>query len=140
MTWLVAVCIWFMLLAGTYLMLSRDILRCVIGLMLLGNGVNMLVLAAGRVGSPVTAVIPLGQQALAADAANPLPQALVLTAIVIGFALACLSLVMLVGLVSKGARDDVDVLRDAEPPETDPVKPPLATDGPADAAATERTA
>ncbi len=57
MTWLVALCIWCVLVAGTYLMLSRDILRCVIGLMLLGNGVNLLVLAAGRVGSPVTAVI-----------------------------------------------------------------------------------
>ena len=126
MTWLVALCIWCVLVAGTYLMLSRDILRCVIGLMLLGNGVNLLVLAAGRVGSPVTAVIPMGADVLAA--------------IVIGFALACLSLVMLVGLVSKGARDDVDALRDAEPPETDPVKPPLATDGPADAAAMERAA
>ncbi|MDO5623995.1 MAG: NADH-quinone oxidoreductase subunit K [Pseudomonadota bacterium] len=135
MTWLMALAIWCTLVAGTYLMLSRDILRCVLGLMLLGNGVNLLVLSTGRVGSAAPAVIELGADALPAAAANPLPQALVLTAIVIGFALACLSLVMLVGLVKQGAGDDVDVLRDAEPPETDPVKPPLSTDGPADVAA-----
>lgn len=129
MIWLVVLALWFMLAAGAYLALSRDVVRCVIGLMLLGNGVNLLLLSSGRLGSPEPAVIEAGMTALSASAANPLPQALVLTAIVIGFALACLSLVLVVGLAGVGAGDDVDSLRDAEPPADDPVKPPMAQDG-----------
>lgn len=128
MIWLLVLALWFVLVAGVYLALSRDVVRCVIGLMLLGNGVNLLLLASGRLGSAEPAVIETGMTALSSGAANPLPQALVLTAIVIGFALACLSLVMVVGLAGVGGGDDVDRLRDAEPPEDDPVKPPMASD------------
>ncbi|MDO4681907.1 MAG: NADH-quinone oxidoreductase subunit K [Lautropia sp.] len=128
MIWLVVLALWFMLVAGVYLALSRDVVRCVIGLMLLGNGVNLLLLSSGRLGSSEPAVIEGGMTALSASAANPLPQALVLTAIVIGFALACLSLVLVVGLAGVGAGDDVDSLRDAEPPADDPLKPPMMQD------------
>lgn len=128
MIWVVMLALWFMLVAGVYLVLSRDVVRCVIGLMLVGNGVNVLLLASGRLGGTTPAVIEAGLMALPVGAANPLPQALVLTAIVIGFALACLSMVMVVGLAGVGAGDDVDALRDAEPEALDPVKPPMAKD------------
>ncbi|MEX2627866.1 MAG: NADH-quinone oxidoreductase subunit K [Ilumatobacteraceae bacterium] len=67
--------------AGTYLMLHRTMTRIVLGLAVFGNGVNLLLLVtAGPSGGP-----PLvGFEGPSADA---LPQALVLTAIVIGFAL-----------------------------------------------------
>jgi multicomponent Na+:H+ antiporter subunit C len=89
MIWAVACALWITLAAGLYLALSRDVLRCVVGLALLGSAVNLLLLAAGRLGSAQPAVVELGERVLQA-AANPLPQALVLTAIVIGFALICL--------------------------------------------------
>lgn len=69
--------------AGTYLVLQRALSRILIGLALMGHGANLLLLASGgRAGSPpfVTAA------GAPADAADPLPQALVLTAIVITFA------------------------------------------------------
>jgi hypothetical protein len=47
--------------------------------------------------------------------ANPLPQALVLTAIVIGFAFVCFALVLLMALLAKRPEGDVDRLADAEP-------------------------
>ena len=85
MIWAVAFALWITLTAGLYLALSRDVLRCVVGLALLGSAVNLLLLAAGRLGSAQPAVIEAGGRVLQ-EAANQLPQALVLTAIVIGFA------------------------------------------------------
>lgn len=67
--------------SGTYLLLHRSLTRIVLGVALLGNGVNVLIVTAGsRPGEP-----PLvGAEGEMTDS---VPQALVLTAIVIGFAL-----------------------------------------------------
>ena len=66
---------------GTYLVLQRNLTQIVIGLAIMGHGANLLLLAAGgRAGqAPIT---DTGPQAGVAD---PLPQALALTAIVITF-------------------------------------------------------
>ena len=125
MTWTVAFATWVTLVAGIYLALSRDVLRCVVGLALTGSAVNLLLLAAGRLGPAQPAVVEAGGQALA-GAANPLPQALVLTAIVIGFALTCFALVLVMHLVRRVGADDALALRLAEPEPSDPVKPPVA--------------
>ncbi|MGC4365940.1 sodium:proton antiporter [Hydrogenophaga sp. R2] len=109
--------------AGTYLALSRDVFRSVMGFVLMGAGVNLALFASGRLGSALPAVVPPGQQALS-EAANSLPQALVLTAIVIGLALACFALVLVVRLVQRTGSDDAQTLRQAEPVPTDPIKPP----------------
>ena len=110
--------------AGTYLALSRDLLRCLIGLAVLGNGINLLLFTAGRLGSRVPPIIA-EQETTLQNAANALPQALTLTAIVISFALLCFSLVLAVRLVQVAGSDDVTMLRSAEPPATDAVKPAL---------------
>lgn len=123
MTAVVALMVFAALTAGVYLALSRDVFRCVIGLTVLGAAANLVLFAAGRLGSARPAVIPLGEQVLQ-EAANPLPQALVLTAIVIGFALVCFALVLLVRLVRDTGTDDAGELRRAEPVPDDPVKPP----------------
>jgi multicomponent Na+:H+ antiporter subunit C len=68
--------------AGTYLLLQRSLTRIVLGIGVLANGINMLILATGtRQGTPP---IVEGNEPPFTD---PVPQALVLTAIVIGFAL-----------------------------------------------------
>ncbi|MBK6804400.1 MAG: NADH-quinone oxidoreductase subunit K [Betaproteobacteria bacterium] len=127
MIWTVAFGAWITLAAGIYLALSRDVLRCVVGLALLGSAVNLLLLAAGRLGPVQPAVIEAGGQALH-GAANPVPQALVLTAIVIGFALMCFALVLVMQLVRRAGTDDALALRLVEPEPDDPVKPPYAQD------------
>jgi multicomponent Na+:H+ antiporter subunit C len=123
MTWVIAIAVFVSVTAGVYLALSRDVFRCVIGLAVLGAAANLVLFAAGRIGSPLPAVVPLGDQVLV-DAANPLPQALVLTAIVIGFALVCYSLVLLLRLMRDARTDDALAIRHAEPVADDPVKPP----------------
>lgn len=110
--------------AGVYLMLSRDLVRCVIGLSILGSGANLVIFAAGRLGSDVPPLVPAGAVALL-DSANPVPQALVLTAIVIGLALTCFSLVLVTRLLQESGSDDSDALRFAEPEPSDPLAPPL---------------
>jgi len=111
--------------AGVLLVLSRDTLRIVVGLAMLGGVANLAVFLAGRPGSIVPPIIPAGAQALALDAANPLPQALVLTAIVIGFALLCFALVLIATLSRHDGLEDGDALRASEPVPQDPVKPPF---------------
>ena len=129
MIWLLALTVWVTVSAGTYLALSRDVFRCVLGLAILGAAANLVLFAAGRIGSPAPAVVPLGQQALDASASNPLPQALVLTAIVIGFALVCFSLALMLRLIQRSGQDDALQLRAAEPLPTDAVKPPMPQPG-----------
>lgn len=65
---------------GTYLVLQRKLSRVIIGVGLLGHGANVLFVMAGRRGDA-----PLVGQGDADGFADPLPQALVLTAIVINF-------------------------------------------------------
>lgn len=125
MIWAVALAVGTVIAAGTYLVLSRDLLRCLIGLVLLGNGINLLLFTAGRLVSNAPPVIQASEAVLSGTAANPLPQALVLTAIVISFALMCFSLVLAVRLIQLAGHDDVARLRAAEPPAEDAVKPIL---------------
>ena len=120
-----ALTIAFTVSAGVYLALSRDLFRCIVGLAVLGSAVNLVVFAAGRFGPLQPAIIPAGAANLAEDAANPLPQALVLTAIVISFALLCFSLALGARIRQQSGIDDTNQLNAAEPPATDPVKPPL---------------
>jgi multicomponent Na+:H+ antiporter subunit C len=72
---------------GLYLMLSRQVIRMTVGVMLMSASVNLSIFLAGRIGANPPPLMLPGQTALEAVAANPLPQALVLTAIVIGFSL-----------------------------------------------------
>jgi multicomponent Na+:H+ antiporter subunit C len=80
---------------GIYLMLRRRLAQLIIGLGLLGNGTNLLIFTAGG----LTRAHPY---------ADPVPQALVLTAIVIGFGLLAFSLVLAHRVHATTGTDDVD--------------------------------
>ena len=84
---------------GLYMVLSRNIVRLLLGLSLLTTAVNLVLFQTGRYRSAQPPIIPDGADRLS-DAADPLPQALVLTAIVIGFALT----VMLAALALRAYR------------------------------------
>ena len=108
--------------SGVYLLLSKDLLRAVIGLSLLGTAINLVLFLSGRIGSVQPPIVREGLTVLT-DAANPLPQALVLTAIVIGFALACIALLLALALREEEGTDRIDALRATEPGEGDDGKP-----------------
>ncbi|MEH3076913.1 MAG: sodium:proton antiporter [Quadrisphaera sp.] len=90
-----AVTVALLVATGTWLVLRRGFLRVVVGFVLLGHGVNLLVLTAG--GTERRGFALPGQQG-EGPAADPLPQAFVLTAVVIAFAVT----VHLLGLLRQG--------------------------------------
>lgn len=103
----VTVAVWFLL--------SRALVRMLIGLVILGNGVNLLIFTAGRLTRAVPPIVPPGLDAPAIATANPLPQALILTAIVIGFAMFSFLLVLGYRAYQSLDADNTDTMRLAEP-------------------------
>ena len=96
--------------AGIYLMLRRRLAQLIIGLGLLSNGTNLLIFTAGGLTRARPPVVPEGAERLAGPYADPVPQALVLTAIVIGFGLLAFSLVLAHRVHATVGTDDVDEL------------------------------
>lgn len=86
--------------AGVYLLLQRRMMRVILGLALLCHAVNLILLSAGRAGLAPPLIVP-GLRA--ADIADPVPQAFVLTAIVISMAL---TLYLLAGLAARALRGE----------------------------------
>ena len=105
--------------AAIYLMLSRHIVRILIGVALIGNAVNLLLFVAGRVTREIPPVITAGDT-LPASAANPLPQALILTAIVISFSFFAFLMVLGYRAWQTLETDDTAGMRFSEPEEAAP--------------------
>lgn len=100
--------------ASVYLLLSRNVLRIVLGLLLLSNGVNLSIFTAGRIGRMAPPLVAEGI-ATSVETANPLPQALILTAIVISFALTAFAVVLFQQAHRSLRTLDADAMREAEP-------------------------
>lgn len=98
-----------------YLFLSKHIIRILMGAAILGNAVNLLIFTAGRVTREVPPIIPGDADALTGAAANPLPQALILTAIVISFSFFAFLLVLGYRAFQELRTDSSDDMRVAEP-------------------------
>ncbi len=73
--------------AGIFLILQKNIIKLAIGLILLTNATNLFIFAAGRLTRAIPPLIPLRHKIMEGEFANPVSEALILTAIVIGFGL-----------------------------------------------------
>jgi len=96
--------------SGLYLMMQRNLLRFVFGLLLLSGSVNVLIFTAGRLTRGLPPIIPGGLDAPVGAVANALPQAVVLTAIVIGFGLIVFTLVLLLRVYERLGTVETDEL------------------------------
>jgi multicomponent Na+:H+ antiporter subunit C len=94
--------------AGIYLMLRRRLAQVIIGLGLLSNGTNLLIFAAGGLTRSQPPLVPPNGEPLLPPYSDPVPQALVLTAIVIGFGLLAFSLVLAHRVHATIGTDDID--------------------------------
>ncbi|VAW14992.1 Na(+) H(+) antiporter subunit C [hydrothermal vent metagenome] len=110
--------------AAVYLMLSKAVIRILLGIAILGNGVNLLIFTLGRITREVPPIVPGSLKQPIEPIANPLPQALILTAIVIGFAMFTFLLVLGYRAYQELDADNTDNMRLAEP-ENAP-RPPLS--------------
>jgi multicomponent Na+:H+ antiporter subunit C len=86
MTIFYAFCAAAIMACALHMVLSRNLMRTLLGLALLSTGVNLAMFTAGGFSSDLPPIIEDGAQSLGVSA-DPLAQALILTAIVIGFAL-----------------------------------------------------
>jgi multicomponent Na+:H+ antiporter subunit C len=94
---------------GLYLMLRRRLAQVIIGLGLLSNGSNVLILSAAGVTRAKPPLI--SETAVTADQfADPVPQSLILTAIVIGFGVLAFSLVLAHRVHRSAGSDDIDAI------------------------------
>lgn len=81
--------------AGLYLMMRRNIIKLILGLALLGHAVNLLIFTMGRLVSGHPPLVPAGGPEVVELIADPLPEALILTAIVIGFGVQAFAIVLI---------------------------------------------
>lgn len=93
---------------GVWLLLRARSFDTILGLTLLSYAVNLFILAMGRLRTGALPLLESGRAATLADTADPLPQALVLTAIVIGFAMTALLLAIALRARAETGTDHVD--------------------------------
>jgi multicomponent K+:H+ antiporter subunit C len=94
--------------AGIWLVLRPRSFQVLAGLMLMSYAVNLFIFVMGGLRVDQAPLTPAGAPVDPAALADPLPQALVLTAIVIGFATTALYLVVMIGSRGLTATDHVD--------------------------------
>ena len=109
---------WLALAAGgltagaVYLLLARSLVHFVFGIVLLSNAANLVLFAAGRTTWGLPALVPEGMTVPDGTVANALPQALILTAIVIGFGLLCFVLVLVDRVRRRWNTADIDQIHE----------------------------
>lgn len=111
---LMAVVVGVMVASGLYLMLQRRLLHLLLGIALLGNGVNASIVVSAGLKSQHPPITPQGSEQPLEGHADPLPQALVLTAIVIGFGVLGFAVALAWRTFHLSRDDDLDQLRNTE--------------------------
>ncbi len=104
----------FLVAAGAYLMMSGRTLPYLFGLTMISNAANLLIFGSGRLTYGRPPLVPEGAKTVV-GAANALPQALILTAIVIGFGLLVFALALGYRSFYMLRTTDMDAMREAEP-------------------------
>lgn len=100
----------FLFMAAIYLILSRSLLRIIIGTGLLSHGAHLLILTMGGLGGESPPVLAEG----VTDYADPLPQALILTAIVISFGVTAFFLVLAYRAYQELNTDDTTLMKGSD--------------------------
>lgn len=100
--------------AAVYMMLRRSIVKLVIGLMLLSNAANLLIFTVAGMRRGAPPLVPEGASMPPGPVADPLPQALILTAIVIAFGVLAFSVVLIHRAYEVVGTDDLDRMKDTD--------------------------
>lgn len=97
--------------AGLYMMLRRSVTKLIIGLSLLSHAANLLLFTAGGLVRARPPLIPDGRETITPPFADPVPQALVLTAIVISFGVTAFALALIHRANHVIGTDDMDQMK-----------------------------
>lgn len=96
--------------SGIYLMLRRSMVKLLLGFILLGNGANILIFVMGDIAKGKPPIIPESSSIFTEIYADPVPQSLILTAIVISFGLQAFAIILLKRVYNITNSDDLDTL------------------------------
>jgi len=107
---IMAFVIGFLFMAAVYLILSKSLLRIIIGTGLLSHGAHLLILTMGGLDGEAPPVLKEGAKTFA----DPLPQALILTAIVISFGVTAFFLVLAYRSYQELETDDISLMRGSD--------------------------
>ncbi|MCC5925735.1 MAG: Na+/H+ antiporter subunit C [Bacteroidetes bacterium] len=116
---LLAITVGVLFASSIYLLLKRSLVRVVIGVLILSNAVNLAFFTMGRLTRGEPPLIAADEYVAAAGVANALPQALILTAIVIGFGLFAFALALIYRYYLATGNLQSDKMADAETPVAD---------------------
>lgn len=100
--------------AGVYMVLRRNMVKVIIGLVLMSHAANLLIFTAAGLTRGAPPLVPEGEYAPPPVHADPLPQALVLTAIVISFAVIAFTLVLFKRAYQALGTDDLDQMKSTD--------------------------
>jgi multicomponent Na+:H+ antiporter subunit C len=96
---------------GIYMIMRRSMVRLIIGIGLLAHGANLLIFTLGRITRGNAPIIEHGHETLVEPYADPVAQALILTAIVIGFGVLAFTLVLFRETVRVSGTGDIQDMR-----------------------------
>ena len=99
---------------GLFMMLRRSITKLLFGLILWGHATNLLIFVSSGLMRGAPPLIPEGQEQLEMPYADPVAQALILTAIVISFAVVAFTSVLIYRVYQTIGTDDIDRLRTSD--------------------------
>ncbi len=111
---LMAILVGSLYAGGFYMIMRRSIVKLIIGLSLLGHAANLLIFLMGQLTRGRPAVVPPGVIKAVEPVSDPVPQALILTAIVIGFAIQAFAVVLIRRVYQVVRTDDLDELQSTE--------------------------
>ena len=110
MEYLIFIGVGILFSVGTYLLLCRSLLRIVGGFIVLSHAVHMLILTMAGLNTGSAPLVDLSGSA----STDPLPQAVILTAIVIGFGITSFLIVLAYRTYKAHQTDDLEKLRGAD--------------------------
>ncbi len=114
MSLLLAVTVGVLYGAAIFLLLRRSIVRLVMGLILLSHAANLLIFTSGGLTKGSTPIIPEGLMSPPVPTVDPIPQALILTAIVISFGVLSFALILIYRFFERTGEDDTDAMKGSE--------------------------
>jgi len=109
-----AVLIGMMYSAGLFMMMRRSIVKLAIGLAILGHASNLLIFTSAGMSRARPPLLEDGGHLPLGELADPIPQALILTAIVIGLAVLGFTLVLIYRVHQATGSDDLDQMRSTD--------------------------
>ena len=109
MNFYLSILVVFLVTSGIYCLLQSHLVRMIVGFILLSNAANLILFVAGGLGSRVAPILDHNSKVLDVTAMDPVPQALILTAIVIGFGMLSFFVVLCRDQFQKTAQDDLKV-------------------------------